>query len=200
MSIIIGICGGSASGKSTFAYELARSLRIENCVIVSLDNYYIDYTIKETSLNRINYDHPDSIDLDLFTSHIKTLNSGQSVDSPRYDFTTHKRLNKTIRITPAKYVLIEGLFLFILPGISNLINIKLFIDTPAELRLQRRIQRDILERNRDQQSILHQYEQQVKPMHIKYVEPNKDLAQLILHGDQAFSEQLSAVHELINRL
>lgn len=190
MALTIGICGGSASGKTTFANELAETLGNSNCTILSLDSYYIDLTGKNLDPSTVNYDDPTSFDFDLFASHIKLLKSGHFVRSPIYDFTAHKRLSQTREVSSSAYLLIEGLFLFTLPVLTGLFDKKVFIDAPDDVRLARRIRRDAEERNRKLQSILDQYSMHVRPMHYKYVEPNKKLAQVSIDGVKPFSDQI----------
>lgn len=199
MSITIGICGGSACGKSTFTGKLAASLGTSRCAILSLDNYYIDFTDQRSGASVINYDQPESLDIDLFASHIELLKMRYSVKSPIYEFTSHKRLPQTRKIIPAEYLLVEGLFLFSIPRLLKLFNIKVFIDTSSDVRLLRRIKRDIKARRRNLDSILDQYIKQVRPMHKKYVEPNRALAQIVIDGEQSYSKQIPDVLELLKK-
>jgi uridine kinase len=199
MSITIGICGGSASGKSTFTNQIKEYLGLSKCTMLSLDNYYIDFTNEESKVASVNYDQPDSLETDLFASHIVSLKMGKAVDCPIYDFTSHKRLSGLRRIIPLEYLIVEGLFLFNIPGLSDLFNLKIFIDTPSEVRLQRRIRRDSLERGRNKHSIIDQFNEQVQPMHEKYVEPNKTLSDIVLNGEQPFSDLIPEVLVLLSQ-
>ena len=197
MAITIGICGGSASGKSTFAALLKKCLGSSSCVILALDNYYIDFTGEKSTIGEINYDRPESFEIDLFSDHLESLRKGDSINSPLYDFLTHRRRKEFRKIVLAKYILVEGLFLFNLPRISDLIDIKIFINTPSMLRLHRRITRDRKDRGRSLNSIMDQYRNQVQPMHLKYVQPNRRLADVIIDGTRPFSEQIPHVLELL---
>ncbi len=196
MAKTIGICGGSASGKTTFTQQLADLLGPSKCAILSLDSYYIDFTRNNMSSSEVNYDQPKSFDMNLFARHIISLRAGQSINSPVYDYTTHKRLTHTRNIPSLDYILIEGLFLFNIPQCTSLFDIKVFIDTPSDSRLERRIIRDIKERDRDLQSIHDQYFHQVLPMHTRHVEPNKALAHVIIDGEKPFSGQMTSFSRL----
>ena len=197
MAITIGICGGSASGKSTFAALLKKSLSPSSCVILALDNYYVDFTGKKSTVGDVNYDRPESFEIDLLRDHLESLKRGSSVHSPLYDFKTHKRRKQFRKIVRANYILVEGLFLFNLSRISELIDVKIFIHTPSMIRLQRRIARDRKDRGRSLNSIMDQFKNQVQPMHSKYVQPNRRLADIIINGTRPFSEQLPQVLELL---
>jgi uridine kinase len=197
IDIVIGICGGSASGKSTFAYQLADRLGTMHTAILSLDNYYFDFTRDNNKVKEINYDLPGSFEMNLFAEHIRLLRAGKKVQGPTYDFTVHKRLPETKPVLPGKYLLVEGLFLYTIPVLEHLFDLRIYIDVAPDTRLMRRIMRDINERGRNIQSILDQYARQVRPMHIRHVEPNKSQAHLIIKGEQPFSGQLNAVLDLL---
>ena len=187
MVLVIGICGGSGSGKSTFASHLAEVLGPINCSILPLDCYYKDFTLPRSGPEEVNYDHPDSIDLELFAEHLMNLRDGREVFCPVYDYVIHKRLNRK-RIVPNQYILAEGLFLFNMDILEELTDIRIYIDTPEELRLERRIRRDTCERGRTKISVIDQFNLQVRPMHHRYVVPNRDLAQIIIRGDQPYHD------------
>jgi uridine kinase len=194
---IIGICGGSASGKSTFADNLKREIGFDRCVILKLDNYYIDFVRAGRNPAVINYDHPDSFDLDLFAASLKKLSAGQDVQTPVYDFKTHTRSARVVPLYPAEFILAEGLFLFNINVLEGIFHLKIFIDTPENVRLERRINRDRKERGRPESSILLQYEKFVKPMYTEYVVENKKIADIIVQGDKPFdSKVLSIIHSL----
>jgi uridine kinase len=199
MSIVIGICGGSASGKSTFTTQLKEYLGSSKCAILSLDNYYIDFTGENSGSSVINYDQPNSIEMDLLASHINSLIVGKSINSPLYDYKTHKRLSQFKKIVPADYLLVEGLFLFNMPQFSALFNVRVFINTSSYVRFIRRIRRDMEQRDRGLYSIIKQYAQQVRPMYRKYVEPNSALAHIIIAGEIPFSGQIPDVLQLLSK-
>jgi uridine kinase len=194
---IIGICGGSASGKSTLAEKLQEKIGPGNCAILSMDNFYIDFVNQGYNPEEINYDHPESFDIKSLVSSIKHLKLGESCSIPLYDFTTHTRLNEACIIGKHPYIIVEGLFLYIFPEISSLFSLKIFLDTPPEIRLQRRIERDMQNRGRSRESVIRQFEYTVKPMHDQYVEKNKELADIIVDGKAPFK---GPIEQILKRL
>lgn len=185
MSFIIGICGGSGSGKTTLAKGVCEELGQENCVHLSLDNYYFDFVKKGLDPAFVNYDHPASLEFDLLGENLSQLRLGKSTHSPEYDFSSHTRRSNAQHIEARKYVIVEGLFLFTIPVLNDFFDFRVFIDLPEHLRFGRRKERDLNERDRSFESILKQYQDQVLPMHIKFVEPNKAASQLTLNGAES---------------
>lgn len=180
-SIIVGICGGTASGKTTLAKKIARSLKNE-ANILSLDNYYRSFSGTLEELSKINYDHPKSLDIELFSNHIKQLKAYENISCPIYDFANHGRSPEKIEMTPKPVTIVEGLFLFNIGVPDELFDLKVYMDTPADLRFIRRLIRDREERGRSVESVINQYLDTVRRMHEKYVAPNRNLADVIFHG------------------
>lgn len=179
--IIIGIAGGSASGKTTVTKKILSKLDSAEIAFFSHDSYYKDISsYEELDPAKINFDHPNSLDTDLLTEQLKTLSSGQSIEQPIYSFASHKREEQTVTITPAPIIIVEGILIFHSEELRDLMDIKIFVDTDADERLIRRLQRDILERGRELEKILSRYLDTVKPMQQRFVEPTKVWADLII--------------------
>ena len=185
--LVIGIAGGTGSGKTTLMDNLMK--RFGNDVtILSHDNYYRrrdDMTLEERS--KVNYDEPAALETDLMVRHLDLLRQGQAIECPVYDFSQHNRSNKTTTIEPKRVIIVEGILIFEDDALRNLMDIRIFVDTDADVRLGRRILRDVEERGRTLQSVLEQYQTTVKPMHEMYVEPSKKYAHLVVpEGGQNF--------------
>ena len=184
--LIIGIAGGTGSGKTTVARKIAEALsapliREASVVFLDMDGYYRNFghlSIEER--RRINWDHPDAFDLDLFIDHLHQLSQGQAVNKPLYDFTTHLRATSSQQITPADVIVVDGILLFADEKVRKLFDVKIYVDAEADIRLVRRIQRDMSERNRPLEEILEQYLTTVRPMHEQFVEPGKRFADVIV--------------------
>ncbi len=179
--LIIGIAGGSGSGKSTVARSIAESLHGAQVAFIDMDAYYRDH--QELTLDQrraLNWDHPDAFDLDLLAAHLTQLAAGQAVDKPVYDFTAHLRSKETVRIEPADVIVIDGILLLVDEAVRARCDVKVFVDTDADTRLIRRIRRDLAERGRPLEEILDQYLSTVQPMHLQFVEPSKRYADLII--------------------
>lgn len=178
--LVIGIAGGSGSGKTTLMKNLIQQFG-DVITVLSHDNYYKrrdSLTYEERC--KLNYDEPDAFDTSLMVYQLDQLRHGQSIDCPVYDFTVHNRSNQTIRITPEKVIIVEGILIFEPQPLRDLMDIKIFVDTDADVRLCRRIKRDVNKRGRSLESVLLQYQETVKPMHEKYVEPTKKYADLVV--------------------
>ncbi len=180
-SFVIGITGGSASGKTTLARMIKD--RLGNAVILSMDMYYrcIYKGGGEKKLNKINFDSPRAIDLQLFRRHLKLLMKGESVKVPIYSFVKHRKIGEKI-IRPAEVIIVEGLFVLYDRTVRNFLDLKIFLDVPADIRLIRRIKRDIKKRKSSLNYVLHQWVNFVRPGHEKYVEPYKKFADIIVEG------------------
>jgi len=179
--ILIGIAGGTGSGKSTVANEIFYSLPGESIAVIEQDSYYKDQshlTLEERK--KINYDHPDAFDTELLVKHLKMLLNGEAIEKPMYDFEVHNRKKETIRVEPKDIIILEGILILSEPEIRNLLDIKIFVDTDADVRIIRRIQRDIKERGRTIDSVIDQYMNVVRPMHMQFVEPTKRYADIII--------------------
>lgn len=179
--IVIGICGGTGSGKSTVARAIFESLPESNISIIEQDAYYKDQSYLEMEDRvKTNYDHPLAFDTDLLIRHIKSLVSGQSIEKPIYDFSIHTRSKKTVHVDSRDIVIIEGIMIFEDKRLRDMMDIKIFVDTDADIRIIRRITRDIRERGRTLESVIGQYLSTVKPAHEQFIEPTKKFADLII--------------------
>ena len=180
-SILIGIAGGTGSGKTSFAKELSSNFSKSDIVLIEQDSYYKDLAnISISEREKINFDHPSSIDFSLMIKHLESLKNGIQTKIPIYDFATHTRKKSTKTIDKHRIILLEGIFSLFNDEIRDMMNIKIYIDTPNDLRIIRRIKRDIDERNRTFESIIKQYYENVRPMHIKFVKPTKQYADIII--------------------
>lgn len=179
--IIIGIAGGTASGKTTLADVLVTESGKDNAVIVRLDNYYRHRQDLSLPIRaELNYDHPDAFDVALVIQQLMALKSGIAIEQPTYDFVHHLRAAKTIPTRPAPVIIIEGILTFAIPDLLKLLDFKIFVDTPSDIRVLRRVRRDIEERGRNFASITTQYLNTVRPMHDLFVEPSKIHADIIV--------------------
>ena len=178
--LVIGIAGGTGSGKTTLMKNLITKYG-DNITVLSHDNYYKrhdEMTYEERCL--INYDEPAAFENELMSAHLDALRRGESVECPVYDYTVHNRSNETVTIEPKQVIIVEGILIFADEALRDLMDIKIFVDTDADIRLCRRIKRDVNKRGRTLESVLTQYQQTVKPMHEKYVEPSKKYANLVV--------------------
>lgn len=179
--IVIGIAGGTASGKTTLAEKLHSDSKNLATVVIRMDDYYKNSPhLSFEERTKQNYDHPNAFDTTLLVEHLRQLKKGQTIHQPTYDFKKHMRSAKTIEVKSAPVIILEGIMLFAIPEILAEIDYKIFVDTPADIRLLRRIKRDIEERGRDFQSVSDQYLATVRPMHDLYVEPSKVHADIIV--------------------
>lgn len=178
--LVIGIAGGTGSGKTTLMNNLIHQFA-EDVTILSHDNYYKrhdELTYEERC--KLNYDEPAALETDLMAVHLEKLRQGEAVDCPVYDFTVHNRSDETIRIVPKKVIIVEGILIFEDQPLRDLMDVRIFVDTDSDVRLCRRIARDVRERGRSLESVLSQYQDTVKPMHEMYVEPSKKFAHIIV--------------------
>ena len=178
--LVIGIAGGTGSGKTTLMDNLVRRFA-DQVTVLSHDNYYRrrdDMTMEQRQ--NVNYDEPAALETDLMVRHLDRLRRGEAIECPVYDFTQHNRSDKTITIVPKKVIIVEGILIFENEDLRSLMDIRIFVDTDADVRLCRRIARDVGERGRTLQSVLDQYQNTVKPMHERYVEPSKKFANLVV--------------------
>lgn len=179
--IIIGIAGGTGSGKSTVVKRIAELLPKENISVLMQDSYYLDN--KNLSFDeriQINYDHPNSIDFELLNKHIEDLKSGSNIEQPIYSYSTHSRTGEYNSIQPRDILIVEGILIFTNEKLRNQCDIKIFVHADSDLRLMRRIKRDISERGRDLSEVLHRYENTLKPMHNQFIEPTMKYADIII--------------------
>ena len=178
--LVIGIAGGSGSGKTTLMNNIVTRFA-DNITVLSHDSYYKrhdDMTYEERC--QLNYDEPAALETELMVQHLDQLRSGQAIDCPVYDFTVHNRSDETTRIEPRKVIIVEGILIFEDPDLRDLMDIRIFVDTDADIRLCRRVKRDVNKRGRTLESVLSQYQQTVKPMYERYVEPSKKYAHILV--------------------
>lgn len=198
---IIGIAGGSGSGKSTFAARIKEAFPTQ-VSLVSCDNYYLphdDLPLEERA--HLNYDAPEALEFDLMVKHLEQLKNGQAALCPVYDFTQHTRSDKVTEIKPRPIILIDGILIFHDESLRNCMDLKIYVETDADERILRRARRDMLERGRDLDSVIDQYLSTVKPMHNTYVKPTKVFADIILNGgknEQAFALVKAQIEQLLN--
>ncbi len=201
--MVVGIAGGTGSGKTTITRKLVRQLGPDVSVI-SYDNYYkAHHDMPFEDRCRLNYDHPDSFDTELFLRDIRALKVGKTVQCPVYDYTIHDRSDDTIPIKPARVIIAEGILIFASPEICREMDIKIFVDTDADVRIIRRIMRDVRDRGRSLDSVVNQYLTTVKPMHEQFVEPSKRRADIIIpeggHNQVAFEMVLERIRAHIDQ-
>ncbi|MBC7618646.1 MAG: uridine kinase [Candidatus Saccharibacteria bacterium] len=181
---VIGVAGGSGSGKSTVTREVLASIGPGMAAVVMQDDYYLDQThMSPEDRRKTNYDHPDAFDWPLMMAHVQALRRGEAIEMPEYDFSLHNRSSKTIHVKPAPVIVIEGLFALFDADLRKMMSLKVFVDTAPDVRFIRRLQRDIAERGRNTESVIAQYLDTVRPMHKQFIEPTKRRADVILpHG------------------
>lgn len=198
---IIGIAGGSGSGKSTFAARIKEAFQTQ-VSLVSCDNYYLphdDLPLEDRA--HLNYDAPEALEFDLMVKHLEQLKNGQAALCPVYDFTRHTRSDKVTEIKPRPIILIDGILIFHDESLRNCMDLKIYVETDADERILRRARRDMQERGRDLDSVIDQYLSTVKPMHNTYVKPTKIFADIILNGgknEQAFALVKAQIEQLLN--
>lgn len=179
--VTIGVAGGTGSGKTTISTALLKRVGAQYVAYLPHDAYYRDFgSIPKVSGEIVNFDHPDALDTALLIQHIRQLQAGQSAQVPIYDFTIHNRTDRTTLVTPQPVILVEGILIFVEPALRNLFDVRIFVDTDSDIRLIRRLQRDIAERGRTVDSVIHQYIESVRPMHLEFVEPTKRYANVII--------------------
>lgn len=179
--LIIGIAGGTGSGKTTVVTNILRSLNAEDMLVISQDNYYKDHNeLSFEEREKINFDHPRSIDFDLLTQHVMQLKNGETIEQPLYSFITHSRKDETIVTHPKNVILVEGILVLTHPELRELFDVKIFVHADSDERLIRRIRRDIQERGRDLDEVLTRYQKTLKPMHEQFIEPSKSHADIIV--------------------
>jgi uridine kinase len=179
--LVIGVAGGTGSGKTTVATVILKRVGAQNIAYVPHDAYYRNLSdLPRAQRDIINWDHPDSLETDLMVEHVRALKAGHAVDLPVYDFTTHCRSGEFAHLEPQPIILVEGILIFAEPRLRELFDVKIFVDTDADIRFIRRLQRDIAERGRTVQTVIQQYLTTVRPMHLEFVEPSKRYADVII--------------------
>lgn len=180
-TLVIGIAGGTGSGKTTIANFILERVGPDKISFLPHDAYYRDLShLSREERHQVNFDHPSSLETELLIEHIKKLKAGKEIPLPSYDFKTHTRNQETIPIQPHPIILIEGILIFAEPDLRKLFDVRIFVDTDADIRFIRRLQRDINERGRTTQSVIQQYMDTVRPMHLEFVEPSKRYASVII--------------------
>ena len=199
--VVIGVAGGSGSGKTTVVRRIVQSLGLDAVNVLEHDRYYrdrLDLRLEERAA--LNYDHPDSLETDLLVEHVRQLKAGRSIEVPMYDFARYARRADTEAVAPRKAIIVEGILIFTDRALRDLMDVKVFVDADADTRFIRRLQRDVAERGRSMESVVEQYLNTVKPMHFDFVEPTKRYADLIIpvggHNAVAIDMMLSLVRSL----
>jgi uridine kinase len=179
--LVIGIAGGSGSGKTTVAQEILQRVGPDRIAYIQHDSYYKDLTgLPPAQRAEVNFDHPNSLETELLISHIEGLKAGHSIEVPIYDFSTHSRTDKCFKVNPRGVIVVEGILIFADASLRSMFDVKIFVDTDPDIRLIRRLQRDIAERGRTVESVIKQYQATVRPMHLEFVEPSKRYADVII--------------------
>ncbi len=204
MPVVIGIAGGSGSGKTTVQRSIVEVFGPDRIALLDHDSYYVDLAhLPAGERARFNFDHPDALETDLMVAHLDRLLGGEPVEKPTYDFTTHSRRAETETVYPHPVVIVEGILVLGEPALRERMDVKLYVDAPDDVRLIRRIQRDLHERGRDIETVLQQYQHTVRPMHLEFVEPSKRRADVIIphggHNRVALDMVLAHVQRLLAR-
>ena len=203
--MLVGIVGGSGSGKTSVAVELVKRLQRKTVatLLLDMDAYYAPLEVVQGRFGElpVNWDHPHAFDLELMAAHLSALHRGESIRKPRYDFTLSDRTGWEEPVPPGQVVILEGLLLFALPELRDLLDVKIFVDTDADIRILRRIRRDTRERGRSLESVMDQYETSVRPMHLEFVEPSKRWADLIVPTGVENRRALEMItHHILGRI
>ena len=196
---IIGIAGGTGSGKTTVVNTILKGLPVDEVCVISQDSYYKatdELSIEER--NKINFDHPNSIDFELLIEHLKLLKADRIINQPVYSFVTHNRTKDVIKTYPRKVIIVEGILIFNNKELLDLFDIKIFVHAQSDERLIRRIRRDITERGRDIDEVLNRYQSTLKPMHEQFIEPTKNVADIIIPNDRYNTVAIEIIRSVIN--
>jgi uridine kinase len=199
--VVIGVAGGSGSGKTTVVRRIVESLGDDQVTVLDHDRYYRDRNdLRLEERAALNYDHPDSLETDLMVRHVQDLREGRAIDAPVYDFTRHARRPATERVVPSQVIIVEGILIFADAALRGLLDVKVFVDTDDDIRFIRRLSRDVAERGRTMASVIDQYQATVKPMHLEFVEPTKRYADVIIpqggHNSVAIGMVLTLIRSL----
>ncbi|WP_299017446.1 uridine kinase [uncultured Polaribacter sp.] len=197
--LIIGIAGGTGSGKTTVVNQIIKQLPTDEVCVISQDSYYNETNdLSYEERTKINFDHPRAIDFQLLTKHLKTLKTGKNIQQPVYSFVTHNRTKDTVKTHPRKVVIVEGILIFNSTELRDLFDIKIFVHAETDERLIRRLKRDITERGRDIEEVLNRYQTTLKPMHNQFIEPTKNFADIIIPNDRYNTVAIDIVRSVIN--
>jgi uridine kinase len=179
--LVIAIAGGTGSGKTTVANVIIGRVGAQHIAYLPHDAYYKDLqNLPEAQRQLVNFDHPDSLETEMLVAHVRALKAGHPIERPVYDFKTHSRTRQTVTLQPQPIVIVEGILIFVEPALRELFDVKIFVDTPPDIRFIRRLERDIHERGRTADSVIQQYQATVRPMHLEFVEPSKRYADVII--------------------
>jgi uridine kinase len=198
--LIIGIAGGTGSGKTTVVHQIMNELPETEVGVLSQDSYYKDnnkLSFEERAL--VNFDHPRAIDFELLVQHLKDLKEGKTIEQPVYSFITHNRTDDTIITHPRKVMIVEGILILVNPELRDLFDVKVFVHADSDERLIRRLKRDIAERGRDMEEVLNRYQTTLKPMHQQFIEPTKAYADIIIPNDKYNTVAIDVVRAVINQ-
>ncbi len=196
--LIIGIAGGTGSGKTTVVNQIIEELKHEEVDVISQDSYYQDTShLSFEDRKKINFDHPKSIDFELMAEHLKQLKNGETIRQPIYSFKEHNRTGETIEIQPRKVIIVEGILILTHPEIRELFDIKMYVHADSDERLIRRLKRDIAERGRDLEEVLWRYQTTLKPMHQQFIEPTKEFADIIIPTNRINTVAVDIVQTII---
>ena len=200
--LVIGIAGGSGSGKTTVAQEILQRVGPDRIAFLQHDSYYKDLSgLPPTQKAEVNFDHPNSLETELLINHIASLRDGAAIEVPIYDFSTHSRTGQTFTVQPRRVILVEGILIFTESALRNMFDVKIFVDTDSDLRFIRRLERDIAERGRTTESVIKQYQATVRPMHMEFVEPSKRYADVIIpeggHNTAALDMVVARIEALL---
>lgn len=200
--LVIGIAGGSGSGKTTVAQEILQRVGPDRIAFLQHDSYYKDLSgLPPAQKAEVNFDHPNSLETELLIQHIASLRDGKPVEVPIYDFSTHSRTDRTYTVQPRAVILVEGILIFTEAALREMFDVKIFVDTDSDLRFIRRLERDITERSRTTESVIKQYQSTVRPMHMEFVEPSKRYADVIIpeggHNTAALDMVVARIEALL---
>ena len=197
--LIIGIAGGTGSGKTTVVNQIIKQLPTDEVCVISQDSYYkATDDLSYEDRTKINFDHPRAIDFELIIKHLKELKEGNTIDQPIYSFVTHNRTKDSVKTHPRKVVIVEGILIFNNKELRNLFDIKIFVHAETDERLIRRVRRDITERGRDIEEVLNRYQDTLKPMHQQFIEPTKNFADIIIPNDRYNTVAIDIVRTVIS--
>ncbi|MCB0457043.1 MAG: uridine kinase [Flavobacteriaceae bacterium] len=198
--LIIGIAGGTGSGKTTVVQQIVEELPKDEVCILSQDSYYHDTShLSYTEREKINFDHPKAIDFELLVKHLKELRKGNAIDQPIYSFVEHNRTKETLKTFPKKVVIVEGILILTHPEIREMFDVKLYVHADSDERLIRRLKRDISERGRDLNEVLNRYQSTLKPMHQQFIEPTKEYADIIIPTNRYNTVAVKLIRNIIHQ-
>lgn len=196
--LIIGIAGGTGCGKTTVVNQIIEQLETDDVAVISQDHYYKDTSeLSYEQRTKINFDHPQSIDFPLLVEHLKALRNNQSIEQPVYSFVEHNRTGETVTTEPKKVMIVEGILILTNPELRDLFDIKIFVHADSDERLIRRLKRDIAERGRDLEEVLTRYQTTLKPMHLQFIEPTKEFADMIIPNNRYNTVAVDIVQSII---